>query len=324
MDLNRRKFFLAMVMAAMVPSLAWAQSFPGKPVKLIVPYPPGGAADTTARIIGQRLSELWSQQLVIDNRPGANGIIGTELAAKAAPDGYTLYLATDGPVSINPSMYANLPYDWKRDFAPITLLAIMNQVLVVPSSLPVTNVQELIALARQRPGQLNYASLGVGASTHLGAEQFKSLAGLDITHVPYKGAGQTVTALLTGEAQLLFTSEQTVAPQVKAGNPRAIGTSGKKRTVTFPDVPTIAESGLPDYEMKAWFGLFAPKGTPEPLLRKYNADVAKILDIKELRDTLVTRGFNPQSSSPEEFRTLVQEDQDRWAALIAKLGIKPQ
>jgi tripartite-type tricarboxylate transporter receptor subunit TctC len=314
-----RNAFFAVVIA---PALVFAQAFPNKPVRLIVTYPAGGSADTLARFLGQQLSETWSQQLVVDNRPGANGIVGTEAAAKAPPDGYTLYLATDGPISINPSLYANLPYDWRRDFAPVTLLAILNQVLVVPASLPVQNVQELIALARQRPGQLNYASIGIGSSPHLGAELFKSLAGVDMTHIPYKGAGQTITALLTGEASMLFTSEQTAAPHVKSGKLRALATTARKRSIVFPDVPTVAESGLPEFEMRIWFALFAPAGTPDVLLKKLNADFAAAL--QTIRDGLIARGYDPQSSTQEELRTLVQDDQDRWAALVRKAGIKAQ
>jgi tripartite-type tricarboxylate transporter receptor subunit TctC len=316
-----RNFMIGITIAC-VPLVVHGQTFPVKPVRLIVTYPAGGSADTLARFLGQHLSETWSQQLVVDNRPGANGIVGTELAAKSPPDGYTLYLATDGPISINPSLYANLPYDWKRDFAPVTLLAILNQVLVVPASLPAQSVQELIALAKQRPGQLNYASIGIGSSPHLGAELFKSLAGVDMTHVPYKGAGQTVSALLSGEAAMLFTSEQTAAPHVKSGKLRALATTAKKRSIVFPDVPTVAESGLPEFEMRIWFGLFAPAGTPEALIRKLHADFASSL--QTMRDALIARGYDPQSSTPEEFRALVQNDQDRWAALVRKAGIKAQ
>jgi tripartite-type tricarboxylate transporter receptor subunit TctC len=303
------------------PWLVHSQGYPSKPVRLIVTYPAGGSADTLARFLGQNLSDTWGQQLVVDNRPGANGIVGTEAAAKSPPDGYTLYLATDGPISINPSLYT-LPYDWKRDFAPVTLLAVLNQVMVVPASLPAQSVQELIALAKKNPGKLNYASIGIGSSPHLGAELFKSLAGVDMTHIPYKGAGQTITALLTGEAQMLFTSEQTAAPQVKAGKLRALATTARKRSLVFPDVPTVAESGLPDYEMRIWFALFAPAGTPESLIRKLNADFTAAL--RSQRDALVARGYDPQASTPEELRALVQDDQDRWAALVRKAGIKAQ
>lgn len=322
---NRRMLIIAAAMAATTPMLAWAQqAYPVKPVKLIVPYAPGGSGDAVARFVAQRLSEMWSQQIVIDNKPGANGILGTEIAAKSPADGYTLYMGTDSQVSINPSMYANLPYDWKRDFAPISLLATMTQVMLVPTSLPVTNVQELIALARQRPGTLNYSSIGIGSTPHLESELFNSLAGVNIVHVPYKTAGQTMASLLTGEAQVLFTSESTAAPHIKSGKVRAIASVGKKRTNASPDVPTLAESGLPDYEMGSWYALLAPTGTPDWIVRKLNADVAKVLESKELRASLAAVGLEAQGSTPEGLRDYAQRDQERQSALIRKLGIKPQ
>lgn len=302
---------------------AWAQNYPDRPVKVIVPYQAGGSADTLIRIVGQRLSELWSQQLVVENRAGASSIIGTELAAKSAPDGYTLYLATDTPIVVNPSLFAKLPYDWKRDFTPVSLLATLNQVLIVHPSVQARNVQELIALARQKPGQLNYASMGVGSSPHLAAEQFKSLANVEITHVPYKGSPQSITALLAGEVSMFFVGESTAAPHVKAGKLRALGTTGKNRSEVYPDVPTIGE-GVPGFEMGIWFGVFAPARLPDSVLRKLNADLVKALEAKEVRTALAARGFDAKSSSPEEFRVLVERDQDRWAALIRQIGIKPQ
>ncbi len=251
MNSNRRKLVSALGLAigmtalAALPQAGLAQqAYPNKPVRLIVPYPPGGSADVLARLIGNRLSDMWQQQAVIDNRPGANGILATELAAKAAPDGYTLFLVTDSQVSINPSMYASLPYDWKRDFVPISLVATMTQVLLVPTSLPVNTVQELVALARAKPGHLNYASIGIGSTPHLLAELFKTTTGVNIVHVPYKGAPQTMLSLLAGEAQVLFTSESTAAPHIKAGKVRAIASVGRKRTAASPDVPTLMESGL--------------------------------------------------------------------------------
>lgn len=302
---------------------AWAQNYPDRPVKVIVPYQAGGAADTLIRILGPRLSDLWGQQLVVENRAGASSIIGTEVAAKSAPDGYTLYLATDTPIAVNPSLFANLPYDWKRDFVPVSLLATLNQVLVVHPSVPARNVQELIALARQKPGQLNFASMGAGSSPHLAAELLKSLAGVDITHVPYKGSPQSITALIAGEVSLFFVGESTAAPHVKAGKLRALGTTGKNRSEVYPEVPTIGE-GVPGFEMGIWFGIFAPAALPDSSLRKLNADLIKALGAKEVRTALGARGFNPQSSTPEEFRVLVQRDEDRWAALIRQIGIKPQ
>lgn len=311
------------ITSLMLAAGAWAQNYPDRPVKVIVPYQAGGAADTLIRVLGPRLSDLWGQQLVVENRAGASSIIGTEVAAKSAPDGYTLYLATDTPIAVNPSLFANLPYEWKRDFVPVSLLATLNQVLVVHPSVPARNVQELVALAKQKPGQLNFASMGAGSSPHLAAELLKSLAGVDITHVPYKGSPQSITALIAGEVSLFFVGESTAAPHVKAGKLRALGTTGRNRSEVYPEVPTIGE-GVPGFEMGIWFGIFAPAALPDNVLRKLNADLVKALGAKEVRTALGARGFNPQSSTPEEFRALVQRDQDRWAALIRQIGIKPQ
>lgn len=316
---------LAVATAAMLPMHAWGQqAYPARPVKIIVPYAPGGSTDTVGRFVAQRLGEIWSQQVLIDNRPGANGIVGTELAAKAPPDGYNLYICTDSQFSINPSIYASLPYELKRDFAPISMLATMTQVLVVPTSLQVMTVQELIALARQRPGTLNYSSIGIGSTPHLLSELFNSLAGVNIVHVPYKTAGQTLAALLTGEAQVVFTSESTAAPHIKSGKVRALASVGRKRTSASPDVPTLAESGLPDYEMGSWIALLAPIGTPDTIVRKINADVAKVLESKELRASLAVVGLDALGSTPEGLRDFAQRDQERLSALIRKIGIKPQ
>ena len=303
---------------------AWGQGFPSRPVKVIIPYPAGGSADTLVRLLGQRLGEVWSQQVIADNRPGANGIIATDLAAKSPSDGYTLYLGTDATVSVNPSLYTNIPYDWNRDFAPISLLATSQQVLVVHPSLPARTVQDLIYLANEKPGQLNYASMGVGSSPHLGAELFLSLANVKITHVPYKGSAQSITALLGGEVSVFFVGESTAAPFVQAGKLRAIGTTGKSRSTIFPNIPTIAESGLPNYEMGIWFAMFAPGATPAPILRKLHDDIVVALEVRELRDALASRGFDATSSSPDELKVLVQKDTDRWSALIQRVGIKRQ
>lgn len=317
----RRRLIAGAALAAMASRVAWSQAYPAKPIKLVVPYAPGGSADVLGRVVGRHLSELWSQQVVIDNRPGANGILGTEFAAKQPPDGYTLYLGTDSQNSINPSIYASVPYHWPRDFAPVSLLATMTQVMLVPTSLPVQTVQELIALAKQRPGQLNYASIGIGSTPHLEAELFNSMTGVNIVHVPYKSAGQTVTALLTGEAQVLFTSESTALPHIKSGKVRAIASVGRQRTSGSPDVPTLIESGLPGYEMGSWYGLLVPIGTADDIIRKLHADTVKALESNDLRALLGVAGLEARPSSPEEFRAFAQRDAERQAELIRKLGI---
>ncbi len=305
-------------------SPAWGQAWPNKPVKVIVPYPAGGAGDIVTRVVGQHLGEMWSQQIVVDNRTGGSGIVGAELAAKSAPDGYTLFLTGPEPIAVLPSLFVKLPYDWRRDFMPISLVASMNMVLVVHPALPARSVQELIALAKQKPGQLTYASTGVGSYPHLNAELFKSLSGADILHVPYKGGQQGMTAVLAGEVSMFFLGESTAAPTIKAGRLRAIGTTAKKRSTLLTDVPPIAESGLPDFDRDVWFGLFAPAGTPDAIVQKINSDWAKVVQSKELREAISTRGFDPVSNSPEAFRALIQKDQDRFAALIKAIGVKPQ
>jgi len=324
--LSRSIVLAALTVAAVaVPaSPAWGQAYPNRPVRVIVPYPAGGAGDIVMRLAGQHLGELWSQQIVVDNKTGGSGIVGTELAAKSAPDGYTLLLTAPDTIAVLPNLFAKLPYEWKRDFLPISLVASMNMVLVVHPSLPARNVPELIALARQKPGQLTYASTGVGSYPHLNAELFKSLSGADILHVPYKGGQQGMTAVLAGEVSMFFLGESTAAPTIKAGRLRALGTTAKKRSTLLTDVPPIADSGLPEFDRDVWFGLFAPAGTPEAIVRKINADWAKVVQGKELREAIATRGFDAVSNSPEQFRAQIERDQDGFAALIKAIGVKPQ
>lgn len=305
-------------------SPAWGQAWPNKPVRVIVPYPAGGAGDIVMRVVGQQLGEMWSQQVVVDNRTGASGIVGAELAAKSTPDGYTLFLTAPEIITVLPSLFLKLPYEWKRDFAPISVVASMNMVLVVHPGLPARNVQELVALAKQKPGQLTYASAGAGSYPHLNAELFKSLSGADILHVPYKGGQQGMTAVLAGEVSMFFLGESTAAPTIKAGRLRAIGTTAKKRSTLLTDVPPIAESGLPDFDRDVWFGLFAPAGTPDAIVQKINADWGKAIQSRELREAIISRGFDAASNSPEEFRALIQKEQERFSALIKAIGIKAQ
>lgn len=303
---------------------AWSQDYPARPVRLIVPSPPGGSSDILARLIAQHLGMIWPHPVVVDNRPGASTIIASEITAKSAPDGHTLYLASEVAMSVNPSLYTNLPYDWKRSFAPITLAATLNQVMVVTPSLAARNMQELIALAKKNPGQLTYASNGVGGSPFLATELFKWQAGIDVLHVPYKGAAQALTALYAGDVSLFMLGEAAAAPAVKAGRVRAIATSSKKRSAIYPETPTIAESGLPEFEYEIWFGIFAAANTPEALVQKINADWARVIDTRELRSALATQGFDPRASTAEELRSRVQRDYERWAALIGRIGVKPQ
>lgn len=296
-----------------------SQNFPNRPVQVIIPFAAGGSADALLRIIGDQLRKVWNQQLVLIARPGASGIIGTEAAARSRPDGYTLYLASSGPVSVNPSLFAKLPYEWHRDFQPVSLIAKLNQVLVVNPALPAHNLSEFIALARRMPGRLNYASMGEGSSQHLAAELFKSLAQVDLTHIPYRGSPQATTALLSGEVSVYFVGESTPAPYVKMGQLRALATTSKQRSAMYPEVPPISEI-VPGYETDIWFGIFAPAGLPDDILRKLNNDFADALKESDVRDRLGAMGFSVQSNSPEEFRAFVEKDQELWTDLLRKIG----
>lgn len=305
-------------------STAWSQGYPNRPVKVIVPYAAGGAGDIVMRVVGQHLGELWSQQVVVDNRTGGSGIIGTELAAKSAPDGYTLFLTAPETLTVLPLLFSKLPFDWKRDFLPVTVAASMNMVLVVHPTLAARNTRELIELAKQKPGQLTYASTGNGSYPHLNAEMFKSIAGVEILNIPYKGGQQGMTAVLAGEVSMFFLGESTAAPAIKAGRLRGMGTTARRRSVLIPEVPPIAESGLPDFDIDVWFGLFAPAGTPDAVVQKINGDWAKLAQSRAVREAISSRGFEAVSNTPEEFRAQIQRDQERFAALIRTIGIKPQ
>ena len=251
---------------------AAAQDFPSRPVRFIVPYAAGGSGDLLARLLGNKLAGIWGQQVVVDNRAGGGGQIGTEAAAHSEPDGYTLYLATDGPLTIAASLYKRVPYDWKRDFAPVSMLAMGYQVLIVRASFPARDLQEFIALARQKPGELNYASIGIGTAPHLGAELFKSVAKVDITHVPYRGSSaQAITALIAGDVAMFLVGTSTAVPHIKGGALRGLAVTSSKRVDGLPDVPTFAEAGLPGVDVSLWFAVLVPSGTPAAIVDKLHA-----------------------------------------------------
>src|SRR3982074_1570197 len=247
----------AMLIWALAPfQSAAAQDFPARPVRLVVPYAAGGSGDLLARLLGNKLATMWGQQVVVDNRAGAGGLIGTEFAARSEPDGYTLYLATDGPLTIAASLYKRVPYDWKRDFAPVSMMAMGYQVLIVKPSLPAKSLQEFVALARQKPGALNYASIGIGSAPHLGAELFKSVAAVDITHVPYRGSpGQALTPLLARDGRVLLVGTSTAVPHIQSGTLRGLAVTARNRVDGLPDVPTFAEAGLPGVDVSIWFAV---------------------------------------------------------------------
>jgi tripartite-type tricarboxylate transporter receptor subunit TctC len=260
---------------------------------------------------------------VIDNRPGGGGLIGTEFAARSEPDGYTLYLATDGPLTIAASLYRRVPYAWKRDFAPVSMLAMGYQVLIVRPSLPTRNVQEFIALARQRPGELNYASIGIGSAPHLGAELFKSVAQVDITHVPYRGSSaQGITALLAGDVSMFLVGTSTAAPYIQSGTLRALGVTAPSRLEGLPDIPTFSEVGLPGMDVSIWFAVLVPAGTPPSIIKKLNADIEQVVANTEFQKTLAARGFEARSSTPGHLAEFLLKDYIKFRDLIEKLGLQ--
>ena len=297
--------------------------YPDKPLRMIVPYAAGGPGDTLARQISPKLADFLGKPIVIDNRPGAGAILGTEAAAKAAPDGYTLYLSTDGPISINPSLYAKLPYDPVRDFAPVTMLASARQVLAVNPSVAAAGVPELIALLRAQPGKLNYASFGSGSLGHLAAEMFKSLTGTDITHVPFKGTPQALQALIAGDVQVMFVGEPAALAHSKSGRLRALASSGPRRSTLFPDIPTLAEAGVTGYDVQGLFGLMLPAGAPGEIIARLNAEAARVLAAPDVQGRMRAVGFEPQPSTPQAYGALIQSEIAKWAKVVRASGAKP-
>ena len=308
----------------MAAALTHAQSFPVKPVRVITPFTAGSAIDTLARVVGQKLGDTWGQQVVIDNRIGANGIIGTEAAAKAPADGYTVYLGNISTLAVNPHLYLKLPYDALRDFAPVTLAATIPVVLVVHPSLPVKSVRELIPLAKAHPGQLNYASGGTGSAQHLPMEMLRVETGINIVHVPYKGLGPAFSDVLGGQVPMMFTGVSNVVPYMKTGRLRVLAIGSPKRSATLPDVPTVAEAGVPGFDFDSWTGYLVPVGTPRELIVKLHADITRTLVAPEVRDKLVTLGFDLVGSTPEAFATLIRNDIARFGKLIKAAGIKAE
>lgn len=299
-----------------------AAQYPVKPVRLIVPFPPGGSTETLARLLGNRLGELWGQQVIIDNRPGASGIIGTELAAKAAPDGYTLLMGSGAPFTILPGLHAKLPYDPIKDFAPLSLMAAVPNVFAIHPSVPAKNARDLIALARARPELLSFSSNGAGTPGHLAGELFKTMANLRMTHVPYKGAAPATLAVLTGETSMTITTTTAVLPQAKAGRIRIIAVTTLKRLDALPDVPTVAESGLAGYEAISWFGPVAPAAVPAEILKKLAADAQQVLNTRDMRERVESHGATLLASTPEHYRAQIRDDLAKWARVIKLSGAK--
>lgn len=303
-------------------SVAFAQGYPNKPVRMVVPFPPGGTTDILARAVGQKLSEAWGQQVVIDNRPGAGGNIGTDLVAKAPADGYTLLMGTVGTQAINASLYAKLPFDPVKDFAPVTLVASVPNVLVVNKTIPSNSVKELIALAKSKPGQLNFASSGNGTSIHLAGELFKSMTGISMTHIPYKGSAPALTDLIGGQTNMMFDNLPSSMQHIKSGTLRALAVTSAKRSPALPDVPTVAESGVPGFEASSWFGVLAPAGTPKEIVAKINADIVKALAAPDIKERLSGQGAEPVGNSPEQFAAYIKTEIVKWAKVVKDSGAK--
>ena len=313
------RMLAAVAIFVLGPAPAQGQAYPEKPLHLIVPYPPGGLTDASARMVAKSLSERLRQPVVIDNIAGGGGNIGADKAAKSTADGYTLYVGNNATVGINTLIYKKLPFDPIADFAPITLYAESQTILVVHPGLPARTVAELIALAKSRPGELNFGSTGTGGLSHLAGELFKSMAGVQMTHIPYKGTGPAQTDLLAGQIQLMF--NDTAVPHVKAEKLRALAVTGGKRWPQLPDVPTFAELGIQGYESYNWFGILAPRGTPGAVISRLNRELVAVMQEPAVQEWMRSRGAEPVTSSPEEFAAYIRKDLAKWARVVKETGI---
>jgi len=306
--------------AAVVTGTALAQAYPSRPVRFVVPQTPGGASDALARVTGQKLGDRWAQQFVIDNRGGAGGNIGTDTVAKSAPDGYTWLLAYVGTHAINAALYKKLPFDPDRDFAPVATLATLPFVVIVNNNLPVKNVQELIALAKTKPGGLSYGSAGSGSVNHLLGVMLNSLGGVNIVHVPYRGAAAALTDTMSGQVQMYYASMPSVVQHVRAGAVRAIAVTSAARSDALKDVPTIAESGFPGFDVNPWFGILVPAGTPAAVIGKINSDVKQMLAQKDVTDRFTNLGAVPFATTPAQFSRIAHDDIVKWAKVVRESG----
>lgn len=321
---DRRQFAAlgaALIAGATLPGRALAQAYPSRPVKMIVPFPPGGPVDTTARAIAPRLSEALGQQVLVDNRAGAGGIVGAEIAAKAPADGYNLFVCAIHH-SVLPALRPALPYNIEKDFVPVSFAAMFPVVLVAHPSLPVRSVPELIAYARQNPGKLAYGSAGNGGGTHLAGELFASMVGVDLLHVPYKGSAPAMTDLVGGQVQLMFADAPTALPQIRSGRVRALGVASPKRSTLVPDLPTIAEGGVPGYEAYSWAAIVAPAATPREAVARLNAEIVKVLNAPDVRQRLLDAGAEAMPSSPEQFGLMLKAEMTKWAKVIKERNIQ--
>ena len=312
---------VSVVLAAM-PPLATAQAYPAKPIRWISPWPAGGANDIFSRAIGQRIGESLGQQVLVDNRPGAAGTIGSDIAAKAPADGYTLVMGSSPTHAIAPALYPALPYDPVRDFAAVTLVGSVPNVLVLHPSVPAKTVKEFIAVAKARPGKLNFASTGNGTSQHLSAELFKFMAGLDMVHIPYKGTAPALTELVAGQVDLAFENMPALIPHIQAGRLRALAVTTTKRSAVMPELPTIAEAALPGYDASVWFGVFAPAGTPRPVIDRLHGEILKALQTQDLKSRMIAMGTDVSGMGPDDFSAYVRKEIPKWANLVKAAGVK--
>ncbi len=310
--------WLALALAASAPAGA---QYPERAVRLIVPFAPGGGADLTSRLIAQRLPDALGRQVIVDNRAGGASNIGTEAAARSAPDGYTLFLATLS-TSVNASLFPKLPFNVLKDFEPVSLLVTVPLIVVVHPSVPVQSIQELIALAKSRPGALNYASGGIGSANHVAGELFKHMTGVQIAHVPYKGGGPAIADILGGHVSLLFGTLTSTHEFARSGRLRGLATTGAKRSVAAPELPTVAETGLPGYLVEAWYGVMAPVGTPRPIIDRLSAELARIVQAPEVRETLRAQGSDAVGSTPEEFARYLRAEIDKWSKMVKAQGLR--
>jgi tripartite-type tricarboxylate transporter receptor subunit TctC len=320
-----RMLSVACAFAMLLPAaVVHAQPWPSKPIHIVVPFAPGGPADLLPRLIGPKLTEAWGQPVIIDNKPGAGGNIGMDAVAKAAPDGYTLVIGPNGNLVVNPHLYPNLPYDVFRDFAPVTLIASVSNVLVVNPDVPAKSVNDLIALAKAKPKSLSFGSPGIGSQPHLGGEFLKLQAGIDVLHVPYNGTAPALRDLLGGQIQFMFAQASSALPHVQSGKLRALGVASPRRSGLLPDLPTIAEGGLPGFEAVSWYALLAPAGTPRDIVNKLQAEVARVLQLPEIREKLAAQGGEPVGNTPEQLNAMLRAESARYADIVKRANIKAE
>jgi tripartite-type tricarboxylate transporter receptor subunit TctC len=322
MSLSFIRTVASIVLTIVIATVSHAQPYPAKPIRMIVPFPPGGATDIVGRLIAQKMAEPMGQQVIVDNRSGAGGTIGSDIAAKAPPDGYTLLLGTSSTHAIAPSLYSKLPYDPVRDFTPVTLVATATILLAVHPSIPARNVKELIALAKRQPNALSFASSGNGGISHLVGEHFKSVAGIQMLHVPYKGDTPALVDLASGQVSLMFGTAVSFLPYVKTGRLNALAVTNPKRSPVVPNVPTVAESGLPGFEALQWFGIYVPTGTPREIVSRLNAEIAKILRLPDIRERFSTLGADVVGESAENFAAFQRREVAKWTKIVQASGAK--